>query len=195
MWQSGRLDIEERLNEGPRLQWKQKTKTKRNKGNTREIRHGIYKPNTRRIQFPAPCSTVLNHSPSPWAAVVHWSALMPKALRSSRKHPIYSSFPWPPKQPAPPTNSPNVRHFGSVSSMPVDLISSCSITVYFLREQAASNTPSSRRRLPLTKTNIYLHRNSASEPNSCDAVIIIMLNENEPGTYCTVIVTWQLGWQ
>ena len=37
----------------------------------------------------APCSTVLRHSLSSWTAVVHWSALMPKALRSSRKHPIH----------------------------------------------------------------------------------------------------------
>ena len=37
--------------------------------------------------------------------------------RSSRKRPIYS-FSWPPRQPAPPTNSPNITHFGSlVSSM------------------------------------------------------------------------------
>ena len=38
----------------------------------------------------APCSAVLRHSPSSWAAVVHWSALMPKGLRSSRKHSIHS---------------------------------------------------------------------------------------------------------
>ena len=50
------------------------------------------------------CSAVLRHSPSSWAAVVHWSALMPKALRSSRKHPIHS-FSWPPTQSAPPTIS------------------------------------------------------------------------------------------
>ena len=49
----------------------------------------------------APCSAVLRHSPSSWAAVVHWSALMPKALRSSRKHPIHS-FPCPPHSPPPP---------------------------------------------------------------------------------------------
>ena len=65
----------------------------------------------------APCSAVLRHSPSSWAAVVHWSALMPKALRSSRKH-FINSFSWPPTQPAPPTISPNIAHFGSlVSSM------------------------------------------------------------------------------
>ena len=55
-----------------------------------------------------------------WAAVVHWSALMPKAPRSSRKHPsTHSSSSWPPTQPAPPTSSPNITHlFGStVSSM------------------------------------------------------------------------------
>ena len=38
----------------------------------------------------APCSAVLRHCPSSWAAVVHRSALIPKALRSSRKHPIHS---------------------------------------------------------------------------------------------------------
>ncbi|CAM9787777.1 unnamed protein product, partial [Ascophyllum nodosum] len=64
-----------------------------------------------------PCSAVLRHCPSSWTAVVHRSALMPKALRSSRKHPIHS-FPWPPTQPAPPTISPNITHFGS-------LVSSC----------------------------------------------------------------------
>ena len=42
------------------------------------------------VKYSAPCSAVLRHSPSSWAAVVHWSALMPKALRSSRKHPIHS---------------------------------------------------------------------------------------------------------
>ena len=65
----------------------------------------------------APCSAALRHSPSSWAAVVHWSALMPKALRSSRKHPIHS-FSWPPTQPAPPTIAPITHYFGSlVSSM------------------------------------------------------------------------------
>ena len=53
----------------------------------------------------APCSAVLRHSPSPWAAVVHWSALMRKALRSSRKHPIHSSFSWPPTQPTSKVNN------------------------------------------------------------------------------------------
>ena len=54
--------------------------------------------------------------PRPGLAV-HWSALIPKALRSSRKHLIYS-FSWPPTQPASSTNSPNITHFGSlVSSM------------------------------------------------------------------------------
>ena len=65
----------------------------------------------------APCSAVLRHSLSSWAAVVHWSALMPKARRSSRKHAIHFS-PWPSTQLAPPTNSPNITRFGSlVSSM------------------------------------------------------------------------------
>ena len=65
----------------------------------------------------APCSAVLRHLPASWTAVAHWPALMPKALRSSRKHLIHS-FSCPPSQPAPPTNSPNITHFGSlVSSM------------------------------------------------------------------------------
>ena len=43
--------------------------------------------------------------------------LMPKALRSSSKHPIHSCS-CPPTQSAPPTSSPNITHFGSpVSSM------------------------------------------------------------------------------
>ena len=65
----------------------------------------------------AHCSTVLRHSLLSLAAAVHWSALMPKALRSSRKHPIHS-FSCPPTQPAPLTNSPSIAHFSSlVSSM------------------------------------------------------------------------------
>ena len=65
----------------------------------------------------APYSAVLRYPPSSWDAVVHWSALMTKPLRSSRKHPIHS-FSWPPTQPAPPTISLNITHFGSlVSSM------------------------------------------------------------------------------
>ena len=38
----------------------------------------------------APNSAVLRHPPSSWAAVVHWSALIPKAQMSSRRHPIHS---------------------------------------------------------------------------------------------------------
>ena len=65
----------------------------------------------------ASCSAVLRHPPASWAAVVYWSALMPKALRSSRKHPIHS-FSCPLPSPRPPINSPNITHFGSlVSSM------------------------------------------------------------------------------
>ena len=63
----------------------------------------------------APCSAVVRHFPSSWAAVVHRSTLMPKALRSSRKHLIHS-FSWPPTQPAPTANSPNITHFGSLVS-------------------------------------------------------------------------------
>ena len=42
------------------------------------------------IHFAMKHSAVLRHSPSSWAAVAHWSALMPKALRSSKKHPVHS---------------------------------------------------------------------------------------------------------
>ena len=70
----------------------------------------------------APCATVLCHLPSSWAAVVHWSALivhwsalMPKTPRSSREYLIHS-FPSPPTQPAPPTNSPNITYFGNLVS-------------------------------------------------------------------------------
>ena len=50
---------------------------------------------------------VLRHSPSSWATVVHWSALLPKALRSSRRHPVHS-FSCPPTQPAP--HQPSEHH-------------------------------------------------------------------------------------
>ena len=71
------------------------------------------------IERPAPCSTILRHSPLSWAAVVHWSALIPKTLRSSRKYPNHSFFcPPPPMQPAPTNDSPDIAHFDSlVSSM------------------------------------------------------------------------------
>ena len=62
---------------------------------------------------PAPCSTVLRHSPSSLAAVVHLSLLIPKALRSSRKHPMHS-FSWHPTQPATSINFSNTMHFGSL---------------------------------------------------------------------------------
>ena len=65
----------------------------------------------------APCSAVVRHSPSLWAAVIHWSALIPNALRLPRRHPVRSLF-CSPTQPAPLTNSPNIMYFGSrVSSM------------------------------------------------------------------------------
>ena len=54
-----------------------------------------------------PCSAVLRHSPSSWAAVVRWSALIPKALRSSKRHPLYP-FSWPPTQPAHHSSPPNI---------------------------------------------------------------------------------------
>ena len=37
----------------------------------------------------APCSAVLRHFRLSWAAVVNWSALMPKALRPSRERPTH----------------------------------------------------------------------------------------------------------
>ena len=51
LWLSGRLNIEERLNEGPRLQRKHKdeNKAKQNKRNTIEKRHDVCKPNAWRI--------------------------------------------------------------------------------------------------------------------------------------------------
>ena len=55
---SGRLHIEGRLNEGPRLQRKHKdeNEAKQNKRNTREIRHDIIcKPTARRAQVRATC--------------------------------------------------------------------------------------------------------------------------------------------
>ena len=42
------------------------------------------------VKRAAPRSAGKRHSLSFWAAVVQWSTLMPKALRSSRKHPIHS---------------------------------------------------------------------------------------------------------
>ena len=42
------------------------------------------------VKRSVPCSTAFRHSPSSWVAVVHWSALILKALRPSRKHPLHS---------------------------------------------------------------------------------------------------------
>ena len=69
----------------------------------------------------APCSAVLRRPPSSWAAVAHWSALMSKYLRLPRKHPI-DYFSCPPPQPAPPTNSPNITHFGRLFGSLVSFI-------------------------------------------------------------------------
>ena len=69
------------------------------------------------LERSAPYSAVLCHLPSSSAAVVHWSALIPKAPRSFRRHPIHY-FSCPPTQPAPPFSSPNIPHLRSlVSSM------------------------------------------------------------------------------
>ena len=57
----------------------------------------------------ATCSAVLLHSPSSWAAVVHWSALMmPKALSEVVQETPHPLFFLAPTQPAPRTNSPNI---------------------------------------------------------------------------------------
>ena len=69
------------------------------------------------IKCPAPRSAVLRHSPSSRAAAIHWSALMPKALRPSRKHPT-RSFSWSPTQPAPPTNVLRTSRTSAVSYPP-----------------------------------------------------------------------------
>ena len=84
----------------------------------------------------APCSAVLRRFPSSWAAVVYWSALMPKALRSSRKHPILS-FSRPPMQPAPPTKSPNIAHFGSVVSSMCVCVCVPANKIHLLRQVAS----------------------------------------------------------
>ena len=57
VWLSGRMPIEERLNEGPRLQLKQKyeKETKQHDRGTIEKRNNICKPNARRIQVRASC--------------------------------------------------------------------------------------------------------------------------------------------
>ena len=82
----------------------------------------------------APCPAVLRYSLSSCAAVVHWSALMPNALRSSRKHPTHS-FSWSPTQPAPPINSPNIRHFSTlVSSMRATTLAN---KIHLLRQVAS----------------------------------------------------------
>ena len=65
---------------------------------------------------PTPCSAVLRHPPSSWAAVIHWTALILKALRPSRKHHIHYMLPVPPTQPALPTSCPNTRPFDSLAS-------------------------------------------------------------------------------
>ena len=67
------------------------------------------------MKRPDPCSTVLRHSPWSWAAVVHWLALIPKALRLSTKRPIHY-FSRPLTQSTPPTSYPNMTHFGSLAS-------------------------------------------------------------------------------
>ena len=56
---SGRLHIEGRLNEGPRLQRKHKDENEanKNKRNIRERHHDICKPNARRAQVRATCSS------------------------------------------------------------------------------------------------------------------------------------------
>ena len=53
------------------------------------------------INGSAPCSTVLHHFPSSWAAAVHWSALMSESLRCLGNIPS-THFPAPPRSPRPP---------------------------------------------------------------------------------------------
>ena len=48
-----------------------------------------------------PCSAVSGYLSSSWAVVVYWSAWIPKAPRSSRKHTIHF-FPGPSRSPRPP---------------------------------------------------------------------------------------------
>ena len=68
------------------------------------------------LKHSAPSYAVRRHSPSScWAAVVHSSTLMPKALRSTRKHTIHSAS-WRPAQPALPIICPNITYFGSLVS-------------------------------------------------------------------------------
>ena len=84
MWLSGRLHIEGRLNEEPRLQRKHEdeNEAKQNKPNTRERRHDICKPNARRAQVCATCGQSTRranqHEPacfglsSPWSFPSRW---------------------------------------------------------------------------------------------------------------------------
>ena len=76
VWLSGRLHIEGRLNEGPRLQRKHKDKNeaKQYKCNTRERRHDICKPNARRAQVRATCGQSTRAS-EPARARLLWAIL------------------------------------------------------------------------------------------------------------------------
>ena len=70
------------------------------------------------VKRPVSCSSALRHSPSSWATVLHWLALILEVLRSSTRHPIHS-LSCPPSQAALPISPPNIAQFGSlVSSMP-----------------------------------------------------------------------------
>ena len=60
-----------------------------------------------------PCSAVLCRSPSSWSAIFYWSALVPKARKSPKKHPLYFP-PCPLRSPSPPISSPNITHSGSI---------------------------------------------------------------------------------
>ena len=78
--ESGRLHIEGRLNEEPRLQRKHKDENEanQNKHNTREIRHYICKPNARRIQAHAFCGysqqgQSIQHEPAGFGLFSSWS--------------------------------------------------------------------------------------------------------------------------
>ena len=81
------------------------------------------------------CSSALRHYPSSWATGVLWSALIPKALRSFRRHPVHS-FPCPPTQPAPPSPFRSSRNSAV----------SCPACVPQIPQTVSASCASSRRR-------------------------------------------------
>ena len=53
------------------------------------------------VKRSAPCPSVLRHSSSSWATIVHSSALIPKSLKSSRRYPVHCFSSPPPRSPLP----------------------------------------------------------------------------------------------